>query len=173
MAALRDECAAFRRAADAADAVGRERDELKTQLMELQGCKAQAEALQQQLTAYRSQVEDEARRVQVEQALRSALLAGGANVKALPLLMKAVDAAELALEQAEGEQPRLQQEQAVVAELQSQYADFFAQPQVLATPALAPPVGLPGALTAQELRDMAPEAINANWSTVKAALAAD
>ena len=169
VASLRDQCSAFRRAADEADALRRERDELAASAAGLQACKAQAETLQQQLTEYRAQTERQAHRTQAEAAVRTALLAAGANPRALPLLLKAVDLDALALDPEAGA-PALRGGDALTERLKGEYADFFAEPQSLAVPTVQPPAGPGGMLTAEAVRGMDAEQINANWSVIRAVL---
>lgn len=164
VAALNDQCAAFRRAAEESDAYRQQRDELQAQLTECKAYKTKYDALQQQLDADRAAQQTTAHRALADQALRQALLDRGANPKAVPLLVKSIDLDALTLDDAG------HPDEAMLSALCQEHADFFSQPKQLGLPVLEPPVGVHGPLSADRIRSMDAGEINANWPMIKAAL---
>lgn len=149
------------------EALKSERDAATAELEALRATSNQSAAeVQAAFDAYRTQVEKEKQTHKAFEWLRLSMLQAGCNEKALDLLLQSVDQADLEMDNG-----MLKNGPALVADLRSRYADFFAQPVRMAAPTLQPPISSGGALTRDDLSRMSADDINRNWNAVKSVLA--
>lgn len=149
------------------NALKAERDAAANELEALRAASGQSAAeVQAAFDAYRAKVEADQDTAKALKLIRLAMLQAGCNEKAIDLLIQAVDPAELKLENGS-----LKNGAAIIAELRSKYAAFFAQPVRMAAPTIQPPIPTGGALTREDISRMSAEEINRNWNAVKSVLA--
>ncbi|MBE5804927.1 MAG: hypothetical protein E7316_10510 [Clostridiales bacterium] len=149
------------------DALKAERDAAFAELQALRESSGQSAAeVQAAFDAYRTQVEAHHNTAKALELVRLAMLQAGCNEKAIDLLIQAIDPATLKVEGGS-----LKNEAAIIAELRSKYAAFFAQPVRMATPTIQPPIPTGGALTREDISRMSADEINRNWNAVKSVLA--
>lgn len=149
------------------EALKNERDAASAELETLRAASDQSAAeVQAAFDAYRTQVEKEKQTHKAIEWLRLSMLQAGCNEKAIDLLLQSIDLSELEISNG-----MLKNGPALIADLRSRYADFFAQPVRMAAPTIQPPVASGGALTREDLSRMSADEINRNWNAVKSVLA--
>lgn len=149
------------------EALKNERDAAAAENQALRAAADQSAAqVQQAFDAYRAQVEQDRQTRKALEILRLSMLQAGCNEKALDLLIQSIDPAALEMEGG-----MLKNSAALIADLRSKYADFFARPVRMPAPTLQPPVTASGPLTRDDLSRMSVDEINRNWSAVKGVLA--
>ena len=149
------------------DALKAQRDSLSDELDTLRA--QEQSAAQQVQTAfddYRTQVESEHHKQQALQLLRLAMIQAGCNEKAVELLIQSIDPAALQVENGV-----LTNQEALIGELRTKHAAFFAQPVRVAVPTIQPPIPSGSAITREDLSRMSADEINRNWNAVKGVLA--
>lgn len=162
---LKAERDALRDAANQANTLAAERDTLRAQVEQLSSVQADLEQTRAELDACRTRAEEERLCAQRQEALNAALRDAGANEKALPLLARLLNPAELHLENG-----CLKNADALIAPLREQYAAFFAKPVRLPAQTITPPIQAGGALTREDIGRMSADEINRNWNAVKGVL---
>lgn len=149
------------------EALKNERDAALAQVEALQAATDQSAAqVQQAFDDYRAQVEQDRQAHQALELLRLSMLQAGCNEKAIDLLVQSINASQLEMDGG-----MLKNGPALIAEMRSKYADFFASPVRMPAPTLKPPVQTGGALTRDDLSRMSVDEINRNWNAVKGVLA--
>lgn len=139
-----------------------ERDELRALAEErLQ----EAAAAREELTAYRTQVEDERHHHARRAALTEALAAQGANPQAIPLLLDAIS-----LREEDWAGDALCDAAATLQPWRAKYSALFAAKSPLTITRVSPPVSGGGLLTHADVKRMSASDINRNWSAVRSAL---
>lgn len=139
-----------------------ERDALTAQLAEAVAAgQAETAAVQGAYDAYRAEVELQEKRT----ALRGLLAEAGANPAVVELLVEQAHLAE-----AEWQDGRLTQGDALVAELRTRWGALFATRESVPVEAMNPLKGEETVLSRQAVEGMSLEEINRNWGAVKAAL---
>lgn len=162
MDALRQERDSALARATQIEATLEERDELRSLAEQrLQ----EATAAQEELTAYRTQVEDEKHRRNRRAALSSALADQGANPQAIPLLLDAISLPE---EDWAGD--ALRDAAATLQPWRAKYGALFSAKSALPVTKVHPPVHSGGLLTHADVKRMSAADINRNWNAVRAAL---
>lgn len=161
---------AWQKAAGSAEQLKAQHDAMQQELQQLRTDREEAERMRADYAAYRTQVEGAARSRALQEAAVQALRCRGANERAIPLLLQAVDLSTAVLRE-DGGMPALEDEAALLDGVQATYADFFAEPRQLGLPVLEPPCQPAPLLSTGDVRGMSTEEINSNWSAVKAALA--
>lgn len=147
---------------DTVDALKQETQEARS-AAELQ--QAQALAVQEELTAYREQVEQEQHASARRCALAEALTSQGANAAALPLLLETV-----ALPEEAWNGDTLTDPAAILTPIRAKYAGLFAARKPIPITRVSPPLNGGGQLTHADVKRMSAHDINRNWSAVKSAL---
>ncbi len=155
----RDE--ALTRAA-ATESAAQERDELRA-LADVR--LAEAASARDELSAYRTQVEEERHRGARRASLEGALLAQGANAQAIPLLLDVI-----ALTEEDWAGDSLRDAAAALQPYRAKYSALFAAKSPLPVTRVSPPVNVGGMLTHADIRRMSATDINRNWSAVRKAL---
>jgi len=149
------------------NALKAERDAASAELEALRATADQSAAeVQAAFDAYRTQVETDRTTAKALEMVRLAMIQAGCNEKAIDLLIQAIDPATLEMENGV-----LKNQDALIADLKSKYAAFFAQPIRMAAPTIQPPIPTGGALTREDLSRMSADEINRNWNAVKGVLA--
>lgn len=156
------------KAAENTPAVIKERDDLKKQIEELQKA-GDAAKIKKDFDDYKTAVEAEKTAAKKKTAMR-ALLKDGVGIKrekALDLIMAAekLDGYEL------GENDQFKDADSIIKAMKEKHADWIGEVEEKGVPPLNPPGGGGTKLTKDQIRGMTPEQINANWDSVKAALA--
>ena len=125
----------------------------------------EAAASQEELNAFRAQVEAERHSSARRAALSEALTAHGANPQALPLLLDAIHLPEEAWAE-----DVLADAATALQPWRAKYGALFAARSPLPVTTVQPPVGAGGVLTHADIQRMSASDINRNWSAVRNAL---
>ncbi len=147
------------------DALLKEAEELRTKTAEMDRMAEESARVTAEYDAYRQEVMRQAHQEKAKAHLRTALLDAGANEKAIPLLMHALDPDALTFE---GDAPVNTAD--LIGPVKAAYGDFFSRKTCLPTPPIAPPSPTQGMLTCDDIRRMSESDILNNWSAVRSAL---
>ena len=139
---------------------------LLEQLSEMSLQAQDAKAIQEAFDRYKAETQAAATQEDLQRVIREGLLKAGANEKAVLLLSREIDPAQLQTE--DGQYVNLDE---LIQSVRDKYAAFFAEPVVTPVPVIQPPASLHGALTRQDVDRMTPEEINRNWAAVRTVLA--
>lgn len=160
--ALRQERDAALTRAEAIEATVQERNELRALAEDRLNA---ATCAQEELNAFRTQVEAERRDAARQTSLTQALTALGANPQALPLLLDAIH-----LQEENWDGNSLRNAAAALSPYRAKYSALFSVKSPIPVTKVAPPINSGGIISHADVKRMSAADINRNWSAVQSAL---
>jgi len=137
--ALKQERDKYKTDAESLSNVAKERDAIKARIEALDTVKTTAETVKAEYDEYKAKVEAEKVAARKQAAAEAALLAEGANPKAVKLMLKDIDLSKMELDDA----GKPTNTEAVISPIKTEYADFFGKQQQQGVNTVKPPTGTP------------------------------